>query len=194
MHKDAIVKAVKSLKFWIYLFFVSILRLFRIKFFKYNEDIKCIIISPGGVGTTFLIDYIANFKITNDRNDADFLKHLPYLPKRLQGIPILFVTGQPEEIYNSLRIRNYHAIQAAKLGCPLCLLTWGNWRRTLLINAINHQIKLFRSLNTKQILIVDYDEIWHKTPEIALHLGIDAGAFCRDFPSRKSRTSASLPG
>lgn len=147
------------------------------------------IISPGGVATTFLIDYVQRFVPINNRDDEDGLKHLPYLPIRFRDARIVFVTGDPKDIYNSLHRRNFHGIQAAKLGCLLCQFTWGALQRAFLIGAIERQIIRFRNLKTNQILMVDYNEIWDRKEDIAVHLGVEIQEFCRNFPPRRERYS-----
>lgn len=185
----AVLSFLRQVKFWLFRVRVAVSRSLRLDEGKAGIGLDRLIISPGGVATTFLIDYVQRFAPTNDRNDADWLKHLPYLPKQLRGARIVFVTGSPDEIYCSLFRRNYHTIQGAKLGCLLCQFTWGTFQRALLISAIKRQIKRFRNLTTSPILIVDYDEIWDRKLEIARHLEVDIQSFCRDFPSRRERNS-----
>lgn len=179
----------RHLKRWLFGVRVAVVRWLCLDQAKAGVGLDRLIISPGGVATTLLIDHVQRFSRINDRDDADWLKHLPYLPRRLRGARIVFVTGVPEEIYHSLRRRNYIWIQAAKLGCPLCQFTWGNLQRVLLIRAIKRQIKRFTNVKTSPVLIVDYNEIWDRKIEIATHLCIDTHEFCSNFPPRRERNS-----
>lgn len=43
-------------------------------------DLETIICSPGGVGTTFLIKFIAQYKSVNNSKDRDGIKHLDRPP------------------------------------------------------------------------------------------------------------------
>jgi len=81
-------------------------------------DLELIIVSPGGVGTTFLIRHLSKFRKTNCPYDSDGLKHRVVPPKKLGelDVRVIFVDGQNEDIYYSLKRRCWLEMQSAKLG------------------------------------------------------------------------------
>lgn len=180
---------VRKSKFWFFRLRLAISR--RLGRNMLSNDIKKerIIISPGGVATTFLIEYLSRFETVNDKNDIDGLKHLPYIPVDFHG-KIIFISGAPKEITSSLVRRDFQGIQAAKLGCVLCQFCWGALQRKLLIRAVENQIRIFKKRKDKNILFINYEDIWTKKEDIASHFGIHDESFCRNFPSRKQRTSS----
>ena len=91
-----------------------------------DSNIDLLIVSPGGVATTTLINYLKLYKKVNDENDRDGYKHLnkfPFISKA--DLKILYIYGNYEKIYNSLKRRNIFQSQMVKLGCPLCYLLRG---------------------------------------------------------------------
>lgn len=149
-----------------------------------------LIISPGGVATTFLIDHVKIFVEVNDRDDLDGFKHLPYLPRTPEKTKILFITGDSNDIYRSLRRRGYTGIQSAKLGCVICQFCRESVRKFFLKRAIARQLARFKDCRVGKVLIVDYSEIWDAKTSIAKHFRIeDRESFCKTFPARKDRKS-----
>jgi hypothetical protein len=114
-------------------------RYLRLDHPNFTSHGDALIMSPGGVATTFLIDHVSQYISINDRNDSDWLKHLPYIPKSVAGKRVLYIYGNAEQIYQSLKRREYRRIQAAKLGCPTCMLVSGKLHSWLIGNAINSQ-------------------------------------------------------
>lgn len=74
------------------------------------------IVSYGGVGTTFLIQFLAQYMKTNQPYDTDGFKHspLPFISFN-PGIKFIYVYGNPQMAAASLFRRNYHRAQSAKL-------------------------------------------------------------------------------
>ncbi|WP_271438857.1 hypothetical protein [Pontixanthobacter luteolus] len=155
----------------------------------------CLIISPGGVGTTFLIDHCARFTSLNHRNDRDGLKHLPRFAgtEEFTRSRIIFVTGKPEDVFASLRRRGWLRDQAAKLGLPRALWLTGRARKAAFIAGVEAQAESFRAAaETGQVLMIDYEQIWDRKAEIARWFGIADPAFLADFPERRGRTGQSV--
>ncbi len=76
-----------------------------------------LVISPGGVASTTLLEYFARFGHTNDPYDSDSLKHCPIAKiADNQATKTLFIYGNPTAIYQSIRRRGWVDIQGAKLG------------------------------------------------------------------------------
>ena len=80
------------------------------------EKIDTIVSSYGGVGTTFLLNFLSNYKNTNDSNDSDGLKHLKNPPTNLhRDIKFIYIYGNPILATISIFRRNYHFKQSLKL-------------------------------------------------------------------------------
>lgn len=151
-----------------------------------------LIISPGGVGTTFLIDHCGQFIATNDRDDLDGLKHIPRVPLAADQPPkVVFITGDPEEIYASISRRGWIRDQSSKLGCVICQFSWGAFRKRAFTARVDAQIAEFtQAADRGDVLLIAYDDIWDRAHEIARWLGIEDPAFLTNFPKRRSRTEA----
>jgi len=81
-----------------------------------NSDIEVLVISFGGVGTSFLLKEIAKYKKTNSPGDRDYCKHLTIPP--LGGPPnlkVIYIFGDPILATISLFNRRFHCSQSIKL-------------------------------------------------------------------------------
>lgn len=74
-----------------------------------TEPLDVLVVSSGGVGTTFLLKAIGKFLRVNDPDNKDGLKHLP-LPPIPQGVgpKVIYVYGDPILASLSLFRRKYH--------------------------------------------------------------------------------------
>ena len=80
------------------------------------RDIEVVVASFGGVGTSFLMSYIAQFKRTNSPKDKDGLKHLPLPPISLNpNVKFIYVYGDPKLATISLFRRGFQTYQSYKL-------------------------------------------------------------------------------
>ncbi len=151
-----------------------------------------LVISPGGVGTTFLMHHIRRFKSTNHFGDDDHLKHLPRPPRAFPGnaVAVLFVSGDAGEISKSLERRGYLDHHCCKLGCVAGLLAKGDAKHRHFARAVDAQKRSWSEAGLPHLLFVDYDEIWSRKEEIAAFLEIEDPAFVDEFPERKQRKSA----
>ena len=78
-----------------------------------NKDIEVLIVSAGGVGTTFLMDAIAPYKKTNCSANSDGYKYLPIPPISFnRKLKVVYVFGDPVMASLSLFRRNYHHTQS----------------------------------------------------------------------------------
>jgi hypothetical protein len=81
-----------------------------------HKDIEVLIVSYGGVGTSFLIDAISPYRKTNYKDDIDGLKHYPLPPLNgSHNLKVVYIYGDPAEAVMSLFRRNYHHHQSTKL-------------------------------------------------------------------------------
>tara|TARA_B100000989_G_C19303656_1_gene369556 strand:+ start:45 stop:611 length:567 start_codon:yes stop_codon:yes gene_type:complete len=153
------------------------------KLFKEN-NLDLIVISPGGVATTTLINYLKIYKKVNDEKDKDGYKHLSKFPI-VDGtdLKIIYIYGTYQKIYNSLKKRNIFQKQMVKLGCPLCYIFWGKVEFFFFKLCIKKQIKRFK--NKKNVFVLHFDSLWEKKKELKKFLEIDDHNFINDFPQKK---------
>ena len=80
------------------------------------KPVEVVVTSFGGVGTTFLLEHLAKFRVTNHPYDADGLKHLPVPPiSRHENVRFLYVFGDPVSATISLFRRGFQRPQSKKL-------------------------------------------------------------------------------
>ncbi len=157
-----------------------------------DSDLDVIVASPGGVGTTFLIEHLARFRRVNAPHDGDGLKHQPRPPlvgARARPLRFLFVTGELEQISASIARRGWLDRQGAKLGSVATLLAGGDAKRRAFERAVGRQRERWAEPSPDPILFISYDEIWDRVGEIADFLEITDQDFAATFPKRKPRTA-----
>lgn len=156
------------------------------------DDLEFLVVSPGGVGTTFLMKYLAGMLDINDPEDADHLKHWHKPPsgQALADAPrMLFVTGDPDVIVASIARRGWLRHQSAKLGSFTGTVFSGHLQRKVFRKAVEAQIAAWTACTSDKLLIVAYDELWDRAGDIARHAGLDPETFVASFPPRKERKS-----
>lgn len=78
-------------------------------------EIKVVIASSGGVGTTFLIRHLAAYTKTNHIYNDDGIKHSPIPPVALNSdTKFVFIFGNPKTAAVSLFRRNFHHLASIK--------------------------------------------------------------------------------
>lgn len=77
-----------------------------------DRNIEVLVVSAGGVGTTFLIEAISKYKRTNCAENTDGFKHLPIPPIKNSKQKIIYVFGDPVMATISLFRRRYHYTQS----------------------------------------------------------------------------------
>lgn len=85
-----------------------------------NPNVEVLINSPGGVGTTFLAEFISKYRTVNCPHDQDGCKHtgLPLL-SRNPKIKRIFIFGDIKLAVLSLFRRQYHYQQSYKIQIML---------------------------------------------------------------------------
>lgn len=155
-----------------------------------------LIVSPGGVATTMLIEHIGQFTVTNLPGDSDGLKHLPRPPRWASEIEkVIFVYGDRSEVYLSIKRRGWVGKQGAKLGSLLAATFPGAIARLAFITAVGKQIESWNhwcSLHPERRLFLTYDEIWQSCEKIGDFCGIEDKNFVETFPRRENRTISLL--
>lgn len=80
------------------------------------NNIEIIVTSFGGVGTSFLLDFINKNKLANSTSDLDFFKHSPIPPITFnKKVKFIYIYGDPMLATVSLFRRGYHHYQSKKL-------------------------------------------------------------------------------
>jgi len=164
-----------------------------------DPDIETLIVSAGGVGTTFLIKAIGAYKKTNDPDNLDGYKHLPIPPiSKNQSLKVIYIFGDPLVATVSLFRRKYHRTQSAvmqkfrkeKVLLPLDLslqeyVAQGK-DRLFFGPHFNHWVLRFPFYDT---LFIHYDVLFDHLKEIRDFLDLPA-SFIENFPPKKDRASS----
>ncbi len=168
------------------------------KFFNIEIDgdrnLEVLVVSPGGVATTFLLNYLNGFVSVNDPHDGDGLKHLPGLPlmREGEGVKVLFISGDPNDVYASIKRRGWVEVQGAKLGSLMTVVLRGGFQKYMFIRSVKAQERRWRQCGVRDLLFIDYDEIWENVEKIGKFIGIDDEGFVKNFPPKRPRKSKSI--
>lgn len=80
------------------------------------KNIDIIVASYGGVGTTFLVEFLSKFKNINRADDSDGIKHSILPPiSRDKKMKFLYIYGDPQLAAISLFRRNFHHVHSTKI-------------------------------------------------------------------------------
>ena len=151
----------------------------------YQDVPPVVVVSPGGVATTMILEYLHTFVRTNDRIDRDGLKHIPAPID--SNSKFVFLYGDVDIVCASLERRGYLRTHGAKLGSPLSVVTFGRLRRRLVRAAIQRQISAFTA--RREVLSIHYDELWERLDELRVFLEISDMSFVDRFPPRQGRAT-----
>lgn len=165
-----------------------------------GPELELLVISPGGVGSTFLIEFLGRFVRTNSPSDCDALKHAPVPPLSLNpGLRIIYVFGDPLLATISLFRRGYHAVQSRKMQRG----AWRDgpsihWNASLEEYAAagrdgfayeRHWRNYARKYLTNPTLFVRYECVWNHLPEL-LHFAGIARSRAGEFPRPRERAAS----
>jgi hypothetical protein len=157
-----------------------------------DRDLDVLVVSPGGVATTALMEYLALFLKINSPHDLDGYKHLPAPPTWFVSSKtrVILLTGTETEIVSSLRRRGFLRIQAIKLGYFLGAVTSGRLQSFLIGKAIRNQyLRWINGAERSRLLVMSYNDIWDRSQDIAKFLEINQELFLKTFPARKTRSA-----
>ena len=167
-------------------FFLSVINKYsNPKHISKDTVLDLLIVSTGGVATTTLINYLKLYKKVNDENDGDGYKHLnkfPLIGKK--ELKILYIYGNYEKIYNSLKRRDIFQFQMVKLGCPFCYLFRGLLEKFFFKFCIDRQIKEFKG--RENVYVLKFENIWKNKDKLKKFLEIENDEFIKKFPLKKS--------
>jgi len=164
---------------------------------KAERNLDIVVVSPGGVGTTFLMQHLAKYKRLNGTYGGDWLKHMPRPPRldrNADEVRFIFVYGDPDDIEASLRNRGWLNRQGAKLGSVSTVLLLGSAKSEAFKRAVRRQIRNWTQPFGSPVLRIQYEEIWSRLDEIAEFVGVADTDFIDTFPERKPRTSIQNAG
>ena len=143
-----------------------------------------LIVSPGGVASTLVIQQLAPYVDVNSASDRDGLKHLPRRPNN--PVRVLLITGDASAITASLSRRGYLGIHCSKFGNLLGVLAPLRTQEAIFRREIRQQRKSF-SRSRHPTLVIEYDELWDDIGRIASFLSLEDTSFCEDFPAKTKR-------
>ena len=164
------------------------------------RDTNVIIASFGGVGTTFLLKYLAQYKKTNHRFDADRIKHSPLPPISFNSnIKFVYVYGSPQLATVSLFQRNFQCRQSKKLQ-KWSKRTFSPIPESMTLQEYasqgidkfcfrNHFYNWYEEyLSVHPTMFVRYETIYDNLKSLQDFLNLPQG-FLDRFPKKKSRTA-----
>ena len=151
---------------------------------RLDKPPSVLVISPGGVASTLVIQQVARHVDVNSASDRDGLKHLPRRPNN--SVRALLITGDASAVTASLSRRGYLGIHCSKLGNPLGVLAPLRIQEAIFRREILQQRKSF-SRSRHPTLVIEYDELWDDIGRIASFLSLEDTSFCEDFPAKTKR-------
>jgi hypothetical protein len=169
------------------------------------KDIEVVVGSYGGVGTTFFLDFVSQFKKTNNPQDEDKIKHLGMPPVSFnKDIKCIYIYGDPMEAATSLFGRGMHNYQSKKLqrdqgtinkAIPLDL-TLEDYAKAGIdqFQFRRHFFNWYQDYLVHPTLFIRYEKIWNHKEEIFKFLDLPMSEL-DNFPEKKERRSklADLP-
>ena len=163
-------------------------------------DIDVLVTSFGGVGTTLLTRFVAQYKRTNHFNDADFLKHLSVPPCSFNPhIRYVYLMGDPILAVVSLFRRKLQYEHSKKLQTGQRLVISpipGDMSLDSYVMAGKEQFLFeshFENWYRKYLLhptaFVRYESLWENLKPLFAFLDLPASAISA-FPEKKERESS----
>lgn len=161
-----------------------------------DRDIEVLVVSAGGVGTTFLIKAIGKYRRVNCTDDTDGFKHLTIPPiSRNPDLKIIYLFGDPIMACTSLFRRSYHHTQSIKNGKYMSSSYVIPFEMTVEAYSRGQRDGLYferhfdhwqRRFPIQHCLFVRYESIFDHLDTIADFLELPP-AFLESFPAQKKR-------
>ena len=164
------------------------------------KDVEVVVASFGGVGTTFLMDYISQYKKTNFSCDRDQIKHSPIPPISFnRNIRFVYVYGNPVLATISLFRRGYHQWQSEKLSKynrnlntlasrDISLEEYASLK-TDQFNFRTHFYNWFEKYLVHPTMFIRYESIFNNIEPLVEFLDLPKSAV-ENFPKKKERKSS----
>jgi hypothetical protein len=163
------------------------------------KNIDVLVASYGGVGTTFLTNFISKYKRTNHPYDDDGFKHLPIPPISFNpNIRFVYVVGDPIMAVISLFRRNYHYMQSRKLqrfqtsslspiALNMSLKEYVSSEIDLLLLR-SHFFNWYEKFLVHPTMFIQYERIWDNVEQLISFLELPKSSI-KEFPEKKERCS-----
>ncbi|ADE55009.1 hypothetical protein [Coraliomargarita akajimensis] len=155
------------------------------------------VISPGGVATTFFMEYLADRVRVNNPYDRDYLKHVACPPFFRGRKKYVYIYGDPQSIVLSLARRGYLNYQIHKNGTLLTdrsIETYDEYlesgRDLLRLSSDLAAWKRAES-GSDQIMTLHFEDLWARKNEWGAFLGLSAQDL-EAFPERQPRNTESI--
>lgn len=163
-----------------------------------DRGIEVLVVSAGGVGTTFLMRAIGQYRRTNCPDNTDGYKHLTIPPlSRNKELKIIYLFGDPLLACTSLFRRSYHHTQSVQnqkfmpgsfiIPLEMTLEQYCTGRVDGL-HFKRHFHNWYSRFPVRNCLFVRYGALFDQLETIAGFLGLTQ-AFIDSFPPRQARHS-----
>ncbi len=147
-----------------------------------STDLTTFIISPGGTGSSYILDHLSDIIKTNASDDSDRHKHCPTpSDPRLPQVParVVYVWNDPLLAILSLHRRGWFEVQSAKLkgeidGVRDLDTLWkltGIWGRDLY--GIDRQARAWLAQHRWPLFFLDMRELENTRGALESFLGLD---------------------
>lgn len=163
-----------------------------------EKEVEVLIVSAGGVGTTFLLKAIGQYKTTNHVSNEDGFKHITIPPiTRNRNLKVIYVFGNPITATMSLFRRNFHHTQSYKMQQYLPQGYRVEMETSLEEYAAKGEDGFYFRRHfdnwSEQYLVyptlfLRYETLFEHIAEIANFLELPK-SFVSDFPAKKTRNS-----
>ena len=164
-----------------------------------HKNVEVLIVSAGGVGTTFLMEAIGKYKKTNTAIKIDGYKHLPIPPISFnKQLKVIYVFGDPILASISLFRREYHHTQShwvqkyhdSDYIIPqnMTIDQYAQKEKDghLFKQHLNNWLEKYPIYPT---MFVKYEELYDSLEAIATFLELPP-SFLANFPKKKTRKSS----
>lgn len=163
-----------------------------------DKEIEVLVVSSGGVGTTFLMKHLSKYVNINDFNNIDGFKHIPIPVFSLnKNLKVIYVFGDPVMACISLFRRRYHyahTYQMNKYLSKIKVLPIESSIEEYVQNKmdgfymLDHFSNWSSKLNTHRTLFVRYESLYEHVRDIQRFLNLDDD-FVDAFPDKRKRLS-----
>ncbi len=159
-------------------------------------EMEILVTSGGGVGTTFVIDFLSKYKVCNNRDDKDGFKHRDRpTPSPNRDFKAIYVFGNPINAIYSLFRRKYHHEESYKLLQahpsmePIPLEMTLDEYAAAGVDRFQFESH-FHNWNTKYyqypVMFIRYEKIWENLEPLLDFVGIPFSEMDA-FPEKKER-------
>jgi hypothetical protein len=118
------------------------------------NEVDLVIVSYGGVGTSFLMDFFSQYLTINHPHDKDGFKHSPLPPISFNpNVKFMYVYGNPQMAAASLFRRNFHTAQSFKLQ---------RWGRKVVPIPMEMTIQEYAHLGIDRFCFENHFQNWYR--------------------------------